>query len=180
MNNMAIKYLLKRNLRTSNLRVTIKEDGDVFVCAPVWLSITKIEDFLRRKNDWITHKIDLIKNQETKIALPKGKKDYLQNKEKARKIITQKTKEVCEKTGLQFTKIRIGNQKSRWGSCTKNGTLSFNYKLIYLPENLRDYIIVHEVCHLKELNHSSRFWRLVDEFFPSRKECRKNLKKYKI
>ncbi len=177
---MAIKYLLKRNLRTRNLRVTIKEDGIVSVSAPMWLSVAKIEDFLQRKSDWIAHKINLIKNQEAKIILPKGKKDYLQNKEKARKIITQKTKEVCEKIGLQFTKIRIGNQKSRWGSCAKNGTLSFNYKLIYLPENLREYIIVHEVCHLKELNHSSRFWRLVDDFFPSRKECRKNLKNYKI
>jgi predicted metal-dependent hydrolase len=173
---MAIKYLLKRNLRTSNLRVTIKEDGIVFVSAPMWLSVANLEDFLQRKSDWIAHKINLIKNQEAKIMLPKGKKDYLQNKEKARKIITQKTKEVCEKIGLQFTKIRIGNQKSRWGSCAKNGTLSFNYKLIYLPENLREYIIVHEVCHLKELNHSSRFWRLVDDSFPSRKECRKNLK----
>lgn len=177
---MLPKYFLKRNFKIKNLRVTIKEDGQVSVSAPMWLSVAKIEDFLQRKSDWIAHKINLIKNQEAKIILPKGKKDYLQNKEKARKIITQKTKEVCEKIGLQFTKIRIGNQKSRWGSCAKNGTLSFNYKLIYLPENLREYIIVHEVCHLKELNHSSRFWRLVDDSFPSRKECRKNLKKFNL
>ncbi len=177
---MTLNYILKRNFKIKNLRITIKDDGQVSVSAPMWLSITKIEDFLQRKKDWITHKINLIKNQETKIILPRGKKDYLKNKEKARKIITQKTKEICEKTGLRFVKIRIGNQKSRWGSCTKKGTLSFNYKLIYLPEDLREYIIVHEVCHLQELNHSSRFWSLVDEFSPNRKECRKNLKKYKI
>lgn len=177
---MLFEYSLNKKSKNRTLRVTIKDDGQVYVSAPLWLSVSKIENFLQKKSDWIMKKIDLLKNQEEKIKLPTGKKDYLENKEKARKIITQKTKEISEKLNLKFSKIRIGNQKSRWGSCSKSGTLSFNYKLIYLPENLIDYIIVHEVCHLKELNHSHRFWSLVDSSFPNRKEVRKQFKKYKI
>lgn len=177
---MVVKYSLKRNPKTRTLRVTIKEDGVVFASAPMWLSVAKIEKFLHQKSDWIARKIRLMENRGERIHLPKGKKDYLQNKEKARKIIMQKTKEVCQKLDLKFTKIRIGNQKTRWGSCTRNGVLSFNYKLIYLPEILCDYIIVHEVCHLKEHNHSYRFWALVGTLFPNWKEHKKELKKYKL
>ena len=175
-----LKYSLSRKLKARALRVSIKEGGEVYVSAPLWLSVSKIEKFLHQKADWITRKIRLMENQGERISLPKGKKNYLQNKERARRIITRKTKEVCQKLDLKFTKIRIGNQKTRWGSCTRNGVLSFNYKLVYLPENLRNYIIAHEVCHLREHNHSHRFWMLVGTLFPDWKEHRKELKKYKL
>jgi len=177
---MSLDYSLKRSIKALHLRISIKEDGNIYVSAPFWLSISKIEDFLKRKEEWISRKINLIKNQGEKIHLSKGKKDYLQNKEKARIIITQKAKNFSQLLNLKFSKIRIGNQKSRWGSCTKNGTLSFNYKLLYLPENLIDYIVVHEICHLKEFNHSYKFWTLVSFVFPKWKELRNELKKYKL
>jgi len=177
---MLLNYSLKRSIKALHLRISIKEDGNIYVSAPIWLSVSKIEDFLKRKEEWISRKIKSIKNQGERIYLPKGKKDYLQNKEKARIIITQKANKFSQILNLKFSKIRIGNQKSRWGSCAKNGTLSLNYKLLYLPENLTDYIVVHEICHLKEFNHSHRFWTLVSSIFPNWKELCKELKKYKL
>jgi predicted metal-dependent hydrolase len=76
-----------------------------------------------------------------------------------------------------INKITIRNQKSRWGSCSTKGNLNFNYKIIYLPPELADYIIVHELCHLKEFNHSKKFWDLVAHTIPHHLELRHNLKK---
>jgi predicted metal-dependent hydrolase len=74
--------------------------------------------------------------------------------------------------------IRIRNQTSLWGSCTRTGNLQFNYKLVYLPKRSVDYIVVHELCHLKEHNHSQRFWKLVEKMIPDYKQIRRSLRQY--
>ncbi len=78
--------------------------------------------------------------------------------------------------GMAVGRIAIRNQKSRWGSCSKKGNLNFNYKLAFLPVELRDYVIVHEICHIKEFNHGRGFWDLVKETVPDYKEVRKRLR----
>jgi len=79
--------------------------------------------------------------------------------------------------GFEYKRISIRNQKTRWGSCSKKGNLNFNYKLLFLSQEQADYIIVHELCHLKEMNHSKRFWNLVLESILDYKNVRKSLKK---
>ncbi len=111
-----------------------------------------------------------------KIALGEDREDYLAKKEKARQIATERAAYFNDRYyGFHVEKVRIGNQKSRWGSCSASGVISYNYKIIYLPDELRDYIIVHEICHLKELNHSPRFWRLVGLAVPDWAIYRKKL-----
>jgi predicted metal-dependent hydrolase len=79
--------------------------------------------------------------------------------------------------GFKYNRVSIKNQKTRWGSCSKKGNLNFNYKIFLLSPDMRDYIIVHELCHLKELNHSRKFWTLVEEIVPDYRIARKALKK---
>jgi len=79
--------------------------------------------------------------------------------------------------GFKFNKIAIKNQKTRWGSCSKKGNLNYNYKIVLLPEKSADYIIVHELCHLKEFNHSRKFWNLVERALPDYKERIEKIKK---
>ncbi len=79
--------------------------------------------------------------------------------------------------GLRVGRVAIRDTKSRWGSCSKQGNLNFNYKIIFLPERIADYIIVHELCHLKEFNHGPEFWRLVAETVPEHKAIRAELKR---
>ncbi|QQR50316.1 M48 family metallopeptidase [Candidatus Nomurabacteria bacterium] len=78
--------------------------------------------------------------------------------------------------GYKVGRVSIRNTKSRWGSCSKQGNLNFNYKILFLPPHIADYIIVHELCHIKEFNHSANFWNLVAELVPNHSAIRKELK----
>jgi len=81
---------------------------------------------------------------------------------------------------IPLNRIAIRNTKSRWGSCSTKGNLNFNYRIVFLPPKLADYLIVHELCHLKEFNHSKRFWDLVARAVPDYKKLQKELKKIKF
>lgn len=81
-------------------------------------------------------------------------------------------------TGGSYTSITIRDQKSRWGSCSSRGTLSFNYRLIFAPPAILDYVVVHELCHLTHMNHSKDFWDMVAGVMPEYKQCRKWLREH--
>ncbi|MFA6314811.1 MAG: M48 family metallopeptidase [Candidatus Paceibacterota bacterium] len=102
---------------------------------------------------------------------------YVANKQLAREIVTDRVLHFNHHYLLTVGKIAIRNQKSRWGSCSKKGNLNFNYKLVFLSPELRDYVIVHEICHIKEFNHGKQFWELVKETIPNYGELRKQLRK---
>ncbi|OGU33068.1 MAG: hypothetical protein A2057_11135 [Ignavibacteria bacterium GWA2_35_9] len=97
-------------------------------------------------------------------------------KHKAKIYIPKRIKELSNLTGFNYNKITIRSQKTRWGSCSAGGTLSFNYKLIRFRETIVDYVIIHELCHLKEMNHSKKFWKLVEKFCPSYKNLKRELR----
>ncbi len=102
--------------------------------------------------------------------------DYKKYKEDARSLVHTKIAELNAHYGYKVGRVSIRNTKSRWGSCSKQGNLNFNYKVLFLPSHIADYIIVHELCHLKEFNHSPNFWNLVAELVPNHKAIRKELK----
>jgi predicted metal-dependent hydrolase len=112
-------------------------------------------------------------------------KDRRKNKENIKNWYHEQTKKILDikvplfgnQLSISYGKIRIKNQKLRWGSCSKHGNLNFNLLLSALPSHIIDYIIVHELIHLIEFNHSEHFWRLVQEAFPAYKDCRHWLKK---
>ncbi len=106
-----------------------------------------------------------------------GRRSYLTHKESARALITDRVIHFNKHYNLPLGKIAIRNQVSRWGSCSKKGNLNFNYKLLFLPAELRDYVIVHEICHVKEFNHGPNFWNLVGEVVPDHRAMNKALRK---
>lgn len=99
-----------------------------------------------------------------------GTHHYRTHKETARTHITARIEYWNRYYQLRYNRIAIRNQRSRWGSCSALGNLNFNYKLLFLPPHLCDYIVVHELCHLQELNHSSQFWSLVAKTMPEYKK----------
>ena len=106
----------------------------------------------------------------------RNKLHYKKHKELARIYIHNKLEYYNQFYDFSYNRVSIKNHKSRWGSCSAKRNLNFNYKILFLPEHVGDYIIVHELCHLKELNHSKRFWDLVGKAVPNYKDIRKQLR----
>lgn len=106
-----------------------------------------------------------------------SKKDFIKHKEQALLLARNRVAYFNNSYNFGLNKINIRNQKTRWGSCSKKGNINFNYKIAFLPARLADYIIVHELCHLGEFNHSSSFWNLVAQTAPDYLEIRRELKR---
>jgi len=103
--------------------------------------------------------------------------EYLKYKKETLHMAEEKLLYFNQFYNLKWNKIFIKNQKTRWGSCSKQGNINFNYRIIFLPQKMADYIIVHELCHLQEFNHSADFWNLVAKVIPDYKEIRQELRK---
>ena len=98
----------------------------------------------------------------------------------ARALVAERLLHFNHHYGYIYGKVFIRNTRTRWGSCSSRGNLGFNYRIAKLPPALQSYIVVHELCHLKEFNHSPAFWRLVEETIPSWKARRSELRKYRL
>ncbi len=109
-------------------------------------------------------------------TLRKPSVEYLKHKEQARRLITSRLTSLNAFYNYKYNRIFIKNQKTRWGSCSKKGNLNFSYKIIFLPTQLINYIVVHELCHLGEFNHSGEFWNLVGQTIPDYKKIKIDLK----
>lgn len=116
---------------------------------------------------------------DSRTRLPRARKDsvqYKEAKEVARARAHARLAHFNQHYAFSYAKVFIRNQKTRWGACSSRGNLGFNYRIAYLPEHLADYIIVHELCHLGEFNHSPAFWALVAKTIPNHKELRHELR----
>lgn len=122
------------------------------------------------------YKVRRVRIRSIKILDTRSKKEYLQYKDRARELVYRRLEYFNALYGYTYKRISIRNQKTRWGSCSKQGNLNFHYKIAFLPEHLADYIIVHELCHLKEMNHSKKFWDQVARTMPDHKARRRQLR----
>lgn len=175
-----IEYKLKVSRRAKRMRLTVYCGGGFVVTVPARFKENAMEQFIREKARWVITKLEYFKNRPAMVLIPNNKKDYLAFKNKALELARARIDHFNSRYGFKFNKINIKRQKSRWGSCSKKGNLNFNYKICRLPAELADYIIVHELCHLKEFNHGPGFWKLVSEIFPDYRGLRKELKKFKM
>jgi predicted metal-dependent hydrolase len=173
-----IEYTTINSNRAKQIRITIRRNGEIIVTKPHLLPSFLVSRFVQSRADWIRNGVKKFKDNPPPLLSGKSRRDYILNKERARMLVHDRVTFWNKRIGQNIGSIRIGNQKSRWGSCSKKGNLNFNYKLIYLPKEVLDYVIVHELCHLVHLNHSGAFWSLVEEQIPDWKKVRNDLKRY--
>ena len=166
--------------RLSKRRTLTFEAGELFyyygepVKLVVHFSKLKRPGIKVRKDEMIVTLHEGLKPTDHKAQIKKTIEGFY--REKAEEAIRDRLDFFKDHYHFKFHKVTFRNQKSRWGSCSHKGNLNFNWRLIMAPIEVIDYVVVHEMCHLKEMNHSSRFWKLVEETQPDYKKTRKWLK----
>jgi len=170
------KYQIRKNSRAKRLRITVYRDCRVVATVPENFHYDLLAKFIAGKKDWILKNLNKYSKSPLKEIKKSSKRDFLKLKFEAEELIVKRLAYFNQSYNLNFNKVNIRNQKSRWGSCSRRGNLSFNYRILFLSEELRDYIIVHELCHLKEFNHSRNFWALVEKTIPNYRKLKKSLK----
>ena len=176
---MNITYKLVRSSRKT-LAVEIKGDGQVIVRAPSRMSKREIDRFVIEKADWIEKHLSTV--QKRQAARPAIKKltaaEIRALADAALEDFPERARRFAPRVGVTYGRITIRNQKTRWGSCSSKGNLNFNCLLMLAPPEVRDYVVVHELCHRLEMNHSARFWAEVERVVTEYKVRLKWLKEH--
>ncbi len=173
-------YKLRKSRRAKRMRLAVYCDGSVVVTTPLGVGQTIIEKFITDKKQWVSEKINFFMRVDSKSIRTFSETDYLQYRDEAFALFRDRVNYFNKIYGFSFNNIYIKNQKTRWGSCSKKRNLNINYKIIFLPKTQRDYIIIHEMCHLKEFNHSHKFWALVEKALPDYLEIKKELRNHEL
>ncbi len=176
LNGTKLEYTLKVIRRSKRLRIVVKAGGEVVVSKPRLIPQYIISKFLNQKSEWLLGMIEKMKKIPKKKTAKETKEDFEKYKKIALKIATEKVFRINKVYNFKYNNISIKNQTTRWGSCSRAGNLNFNYKIALLSDELADYLVAHEICHLGEFNHSKRFWDLVAKTIPNYLELRKELK----
>lgn len=199
-----MKYMLKTDdeiieipiirSKRRTLGLEVKYDGTVNARVPQRAPREIIERFIQEHEAWI-----LRKRQEWSLNGSDGRNmagqrrpnmvdsskvlpavETKEGKEKIRRYIEKQVGFYAKLMGVTYGRISMRNQKTRWGSCSSQGNLNFNNRLLFVPEDLADYVVVHELAHRIEMNHSIAFWNVVEKYLPDYKERRARLREYHI
>jgi predicted metal-dependent hydrolase len=164
-------------IRTDRKTVAISiKDGRVILRDPQRLKDKDAEKIIREHEKWISEKlIEQRKRKEKKVELTEAQ--IIDLKREARAYFESKIASFSKIMNLKYGRITITSANTRFGSCSSKGNLSFSYRLMLYPEAAVDYVVVHELAHLYEMNHSARFYRIVESVLPDYKERKKLLKK---
>ena len=170
--------VIRSNRKT--VAIQVNSDLSVTVRAPRSASEKDIEEILKKKEAWISKHIEKIKKTKERLEAEPTEKltreKVIALAEEALKVIPARVEYFARVIGVTYGKITIRNQKTRWGSCSSKGNLNFNCLLMLAPPEVLDYVVVHELCHRKQMNHSKAFWSEVEKVIPDYKEARKWLK----
>lgn len=159
----------------STIAIQIREDGSVRVRSPHGVTRTQVERFLEEKRDWIKrHQEQVLRAQRNSPAITE--EERREGIALAKERIPVRVAYFAKIMGVTYGRITIREQKTRWGSCSEKGNLNFNWQLILMSEDVMDYVIVHELAHRIEMNHSRAFWSVVERVLPDYRERRRRLK----
>jgi len=172
-----ISYNIRESKRARGLRVVVNCDADVSIVTPRGFDKNLVDVFITQKEAWIREKIEYFKSRK-KIDRPKSivQGSYYTCSARAKKMIKKRLEYFNSFYNFEYNRISVKKQSTKWGSCSGKKNLNFNYRLLFLPQEMMDYVVVHELCHLQEMNHSKKFWDLVAKVFPNFKEIRKEMR----
>ena len=164
--------------KRKTMALQIDRSGNVLLRVPFYVGEDEIRRFVTGKRAWILKHLNELKNSvsgdEDGVRLTESEMRLLMVR--AKRVIPQRAAHYAPIVGVTYGRITIRRQKSRWESCSSGGNLNFNCLLMLVPPKVLDYVVVHELCHRKEMNHSPKFWAVVEEVLPDYKKRRKWLR----
>lgn len=175
---MYITYQWIRS-RRKTIAIQIDREGQVIVRTPYGITKRQVEEFLDEKKDWLLQTRQRVEKRKTE-QIPISEEVRREGIERAKRIFPERTAYFAKRMGVDYGRITIREQKTRWGSCSSKGNLNFNWKLVLLDPELQDYVVVHELAHRREMNHSKDFWKIVEAELPDYRERRRRLKECRI
>lgn len=177
-NEPVIQYDLVRTDRKT-VALYVRPDGRIEVRAPLRASKTYIDGFVKSKQDWIgKNTARLIQRKSARKVIKLTADEEIQYRKKAKEYFTLKCIYFAALMGVRHGMVKINGAKTRWGSCNRKGDINFTYRLLFAPEDVIDYVVVHELAHTKEMNHSNNFWSVVAQTMPDYQERRKRLREF--
>lgn len=186
-----MEYELQESTRAKHLRIVVHQDGRVVVTKPARMAMRAVDKWVAGRASWVEDmRAKFAKSSErfekkhgTPIELPKqrrGSAGYTDAVKSAHALARGRLEHFNRTYAFTYGTISIRNQKTRWGSCSARGNLSFNYRIALIPADLADYLVVHELCHTKEHNHSAHFWAQVARTIPDYQKKRSELHRYRF
>lgn len=174
-----IEVEIIRSKRRS-MAIQIRTDGSVVARAPMHASDRAVKRFVSAHARWIADNRQEMFERRKKLAdnpydIPAWESLSAADKKIAKQKIMEHVDYYANRMEIDYGSISMRNQKSRWGSCSSKGNLNFNYRLAYLPEELLDYVVVHELAHRRHMDHSAAFWEEVETYYPAYRKCRQML-----
>ncbi len=154
--------------------LSFSSGGELVLTAPRLTPSWFVDAFLRKSHAWIeSHLAHIMSRQE---MASRRDSEYREKREEARTIIESRVSELALRYGFRYRNIAIRNQRTRFGSCSRDGNLSFHYRIAFFASEERDYVIFHELCHLRHFDHSPAFWEEVSRFSPDHRILRAKLR----
>ena len=161
-----------RHRRARRYVLRIDTDGRLRVTIPRGGSRREAEAFVQRNIDWV------VRQRARTTTELRPVEDEKASRQKARRELPERLLELAARHGLAVSRVSVRNQRSRWGSCGRDGHICLNWRLVLMPESVRDYVLVHELMHLRRMDHSPAYWRLVAEACPDYRSARDWLRRH--
>ena len=177
-----IRISVIRSARKS-LGIEVRDANTVLARIPTRVSDRELKAFVENHRSWILEKTEVMAEREEKRKSTPAPPPELLSKTDRMKIqlkIGKRVRHYCEVMGVTVGYVTVKNQKTRWGSCSAKGNVNFNYQLAFLPDELLDYVVIHELAHRRHMNHSRAFWAEVEKYCPDYLERREQLKEYSL
>ncbi len=170
--------LFERSRRAKRVSISVRLDR-VRVAVPKGVSFKKAEKFVLTKTDWIKKNLQKLEDLKRNYKSPIHDQSLI-NRNTAKAALAHKLESLARKHGFKYNRVFIKNQRTLWGSCSHKNNINLNYKLYILPVELQEYVILHELVHLKIKNHSKDFWNELERYCPDYKRRKKELRRYRI
>jgi len=171
--------LFERSERAKHISISVKPFKGVRVAVPYGVSFNKAKQVAQSKRSWIRKHLNKMRQVE------KEHEEFTKNsieidRAEARKKLVDRLNELCEQYGFRYNKVFMRNQKTRWGSCSAKNNINLNMKLVRLPDEMIDYVLLHELVHTRIKNHTNAFWAELNRLVGNAKEMSKRLNEYKV